>query len=864
MNSQFLIATLLSLIVACGDSGSGTDAGTDASGEVTTEHCEYQDVPATAGAGGVVVEAALQAGAAEAILDIPVSTALGAFTARAGFLGTSGKVDLRRVPISGSFNPSLGVESAPRAKALYLEAGEERVLLIKMDLGLLYEGLLFDVEERLGSDFHGKVILTASHSHSAWGQQSGSFVFQIGVGTLRDIVYQRYVDTLEAVALEAIAKARPAKIGILSDTNFDTENVITRDRRGENDELMGGSGKDSSFFMIRVDGVDNVGIAALPVYGVHGTLMDADNSFASADAPGGVERWLEEQFDSEIVVMHLQGAGGDVSPRGYGNLDCDTEPGNEGDPCFDWLKIEGHGRTAMPTLWQAYQDAGQNMKDQVALEMMTRSVETGPFPETFSVRDGALTYAPFESEREADRNIYDGTGAILSPIDEFNAPVGAALCEADLDNERTASPLFPAGLMPGTDLLPPYGACVRLDAASEILGTLLKLDPHEVDATHPVCESTRTSISALRIGDYMLGTIPGELTVMLADKIRQGSPVATDKTILLGYSQGHVGYCLTADDWLAGGYEPSINAWGPLEGEYLGEQLGKLMPLALTPEREDATAGGRDRVATRVVVDDLPIDQPAPQTGTVPTSVPEEVWLRTGPAAQAQPAAQVQRVSGLASFVWIGDDPKSKTPQVTLEREVSTGVFETVKRRSGRALRNTDLLLMYTPQPLRREDDQPQTHYWVAEWQAVPWVGTQIGGDNLDALSSRAGVPLGRYRFRVQGLSYELFSDAFTVTPASLQISPSRAGTTISANTTLHAPQGYRLLDMQAPSNRPVPIRGGVFRVELARNSGAPMVFTNVAVSEQGTLSVDAGGQAGQVTGVTVTDAFGNSGSGSL
>ena len=212
-----IIHTVIAVLLfcACGDNSPTPSVGEpDASPGVSVEHCTYEGVPATSGSGGTVAVAALRAGAAEAILDIPVSTALGAYTARAGFLGTTGKVDLRKVPISGSFNPSLGVESAPRVKALYLEAGDERVVVVKMDLGLLYEGLLFDVEERLGADFHGKVILSASHSHSAWGQQTGSFIFQVGLGPFRELVYRRYVDAIESVARAAIANARPAKIGI--------------------------------------------------------------------------------------------------------------------------------------------------------------------------------------------------------------------------------------------------------------------------------------------------------------------------------------------------------------------------------------------------------------------------------------------------------------------------------------------------------------------------------------------------------------------------------------------------------------------------------------------------------------------------
>src|SRR5262245_21714886 len=91
-------------LAACGD-----DAPTSTG--VTTERCTYEVLPATGHAGGSVTAAALQAGAAERVLHIPVGTALGGYTARAGFLGSAGVVDARKVKLPGSFNPSIGIEA---------------------------------------------------------------------------------------------------------------------------------------------------------------------------------------------------------------------------------------------------------------------------------------------------------------------------------------------------------------------------------------------------------------------------------------------------------------------------------------------------------------------------------------------------------------------------------------------------------------------------------------------------------------------------------------------------------------------------------------------------------------------------------
>jgi len=225
------LALILLASTACGGDDDAV-GGVDASPPVTLDHCDYQAVPPTTGAGGEVAASGLEAGVAEMVIDVPVGTTLGAYTARAGFLGSAGTVDRRQPAISGGFNASIGVELAPRIKVLALAAGGETVVIVKLDLGLVYEGMLFDIEERL--DLHGKVLLAASHSHSAWGQQTGSHVFKVGLGEFRDLVYQRYLDQIETAARAAQSALRPARIGVFHSADFDPDDQVTRDRRGDN------------------------------------------------------------------------------------------------------------------------------------------------------------------------------------------------------------------------------------------------------------------------------------------------------------------------------------------------------------------------------------------------------------------------------------------------------------------------------------------------------------------------------------------------------------------------------------------------------------------------------------------------------
>src|SRR6266545_1168440 len=195
---------VLALLCAC---GGGDDAPPD--NRVTTEHCAYLPVAPTAHAGAPVAAAALSAGAADRVLPIPVGTALGGYTGRAGFLSSAGTVDARKIELPGTFNPSIGVVTAPRAKALALTSGDETVVLIKADMIFAFDGLVYDIEQRLGPDFAGKVILATSHSHSAWAQFTSHGPLKLGAGQLRDIVYKRFLDTFEGVARDALAARRP-------------------------------------------------------------------------------------------------------------------------------------------------------------------------------------------------------------------------------------------------------------------------------------------------------------------------------------------------------------------------------------------------------------------------------------------------------------------------------------------------------------------------------------------------------------------------------------------------------------------------------------------------------------------------------
>jgi len=806
---------------------------------VSTDHCTYEEAPATGGSGGAVESGTLSAGTAEAPLDLPLGTAVGSYTSRAESFGNEGFVpspDGRRTQLANAFAPAVGIETIPRIRALALQAGGETVVIMKIDLSLSYQGFIHAVEANLGPEYAGKILIAASHSHSSFGNYTGHSGMKVGFSELRREIFDAVVDQLTATAQAAIDALEPAQIGVTLNPDFDLENRVNRDRRGENNYLTGDeSYDDQQLFVIRVDTAAGDPMALVPVFGMHGTLHGGDNTLISTDSIGGFERVLEESFDSEVLVMHLQGAGGDVSPAGMGATDCS---GTE--VCHDYAKAETIGHYALAEVRAAWEAAGESMQTELELEMLTRTVPLGPDWRTFTVRDGALEYAPWDGVTRADGEVYDSAGELISPIDEFNAPYSAALCGAGDDlglRLRRAQ-------LPGVEELRDYSYlnCLRVDQVANVLSTLVDV---EFEPT-PLCETTTTTVSALRIGEWMVATLPGEPVTLLRDHVQQLSPFDPERTIVVGYAQDHGGYLLRPEDWLAGGYEPSISFWGPLEGEYIAEQVAAVMELAATSERENATEGGTGHPVVPMDPFPIPLDD-APMAGTVPDALPEYILAhRFQSLDQVQPAATVERMQNVF-FTWIGDDPmRGGTPRVTVERETAPDTWEPLARRSGRLVQDGDVLLTWTPDPILREEGVARTHYYTVEFQAA----APLGMPGLESLSARRGLPAGNYRFHVVHSNYEVTSDPFEVVPATLNATVEASGADAVVTLTFENPAGYRLLDMGgAQSNHAVPLRDAAISASLG--TGPAMMLT---ANADGQVTVPGGAGAT----ITLTDDYGN------
>jgi neutral ceramidase len=813
----------------------------------------------------VLTAGAPQAGAAEGNLDLPVGAPMGGYSSRCDYLGGDGEVDKRQSAYVNSFSPTVGIQTAARGKVLWLSNGDQDLVVYQIDAIYSFSGLVEALEDRLeaatGRALDGRVVVATSHTHHAPANFSRDLHFFLGGDRYNEEIFQRLVGSMEALGLDAFAGLQPAAIGVGVATDWDPDDRVYRDRRGENDALAvwddapPGMGKDPTLWLLRVDTAAGDPLAVFYDFGIHGTVLDGDNPLVSGDATNGVETVLAEAFDTPVVVAHLQGAGGDASPAG-----------DEVDrPAY--ARLEALGEAAVDGI-MALWEATPTSTAPFLLETISHSVPENR-DQIRVTRDGAVdwTYAPYDDSEDyhSDDLIYDENGDILSPIDEFNAKYGGVFCGYE-------DPLISTGTIGSS--VPPYDGCMDVELISWVLTGIFELDEEDVILPMPDSTTANTTVSrlgpvAMRLADgttvedeVLIGFLPGETTAMYVEQWRRraAAELGFEHAFVVGYAQDHEGYLLIPEDWLLGGYEPNINVWGPLQGEHIMEGALDAARALRTDTLEPQDPTGEFQ----------PIDYPpealpegapdeTPGAGTAADAVPEDLWIPLEVSAAVAPEPVLERVSGLAQFIWEGGDPGVDSPRVALQRlDEASGAWEDVTTQAGRTVDQSmpDILLVHLPDPLYPWTDS-QTHTWWAGWQAVGHV------------HDRAGLPTGTYRLHVSGQSYsggattwpwpsapyEVASPSFEVVAAPLSVVASGDGVVTAS---LDGPAwGYRLVSRTGLPRGGNPVEGASLWWELGDGSlvadGAAPVDGASATSFAGTIPEDA-------VAAVVVDAHGNEG----
>lgn len=727
-----------------------------------------------------VKDGAPVAGVAEAPLDIPLGTPMAGYTARVVGVG---RPDGRTSPFATEFSPSAGVQTTPTAKVIWLHNDDHHLVLVRLDVCYLADHVVEDVEaalsERLDMDLAGQVMIAASHTHQGWGGWDAHATYFLGGDLYQPELDARLVNSIVEASVEAWEGREEVALGVGWARDWDPDDRVYRDRRGVNNDLAlfgepgEATGKDPHLHVMRLDRTDGSPLAMTVTFGIHGIAVGEDSAMLSTEASGQIERALEAQFDEPVMVMHLQGSGGDASPAGQGER---------------FEKLEDVGRKAVDPILALYEGV------ETSAAPFDLEISNGREPQNLDdivvTRDDTLDWR-YDPGKRPDGEVFDDSGVPLSPFEEFNAEAGAAFCGQDS---------APLPLPTVSADVPQYSSCVKAEGMVTFLEGTFGLEDGAIGAPIPSTTTARTA--AIRMGPLPVrdvdgsvsdeivhvGLFPGEPTAMFGEQFRRRAETSwgAERAWMVGYAQDHEGYLLLPEDWLSGGYEPSINVWGPLQAEYLMERVLERGAVELGDGRHQRwEPEGPAPVALDRSLRDTGQPEVTPEAGTRLTEAPEvPLWTPDGMVVDLTDRAELPRVQGLVQLAWQGGDPRVDRPVVELQTEEG-GEWVAVTTRSGRPITDAfaDILLTWSPDPLRADEAEAgqRTHRWWAAWQAV------------SHFEDPAGLPLGRYRLVARGqhftgsedvwpwttTPYEVVGEPFEVVPASLAVEAVEGGVAV-------------------------------------------------------------------------------------
>ncbi len=480
--------------------------------------------------------------------------------AHAGTLSAgAAKVDITNLE-AGPVNDRLYV------KALVLQSGSEKFVIVTVDavaigeIGRIGNDYLPNVRARVETELGIKpsqVLVNASHCH----------------GIVCEDVEQR---TVQAI-LEAHQNLVPVRVA----AGVGHEDRIMENRRIKlksgrvvdvrhayalpPDEQIAAVGPiDPEIGILRLDREDGRTLALVYNFACH-PIQGVPNGGNTADITGFASQVIEDNLSDGTIALFLQGCGGDINPVLYK----DVNNPRSAEPLGNLLGLSTlRGARKLKT------------KDDDRLTVLS---ETLALP----CADVAQRIIALKSEQQRLVGSLHGTTLNLktflplvvkynlaSEFPSYDAhrylhekALGREdLQKLDTDNRRN---------------MQQYIANIHtMEQLTRVQTNLALLEKHQADNLAAPKRTVDVELLGLRVGDFVLVTFPGELTVETGLGIKKRSP--HDLTFVAGYTNGYIYYAPTAEQLqnVGGAQEDSdcilAPQWQPLYERKVTEMLKKL------------------------------------------------------------------------------------------------------------------------------------------------------------------------------------------------------------------------------------------------------------------------------------------------
>ena len=415
-------------------------------------------------------------------------------------------------------------------KVLALRSGPTTAVLITLDavavgeIGYIPNDYLGKVRARLQKDLGiapESVVVNASHCHGV-------------------VCADVDVKTVEAVKA-AVGNLVPAKAGVgIGHEDRVSENRRVRLESGKeadvrhaysmppDDQVVSVGPIDPQIGVLRLDRTDGRPLAVVYNFACH-PILGRPGGENTADLVGFASKVIEDHLGDGAVALLVQGCGGDINPAGYK----DVHRPRDAEPLGNTLGL--------------------------SVLKAARTIRCGDNPALMIVNEKlALPRANFAERIDAllgeqSRLVKSlkGTTLNLKTFLELSTQYNLAGAYPSADSQR-----YLAQKQQGRDDLIKLDAANRqamkaylenvlvMEQLTRLQTNLALLQKHEAQNLAAGRKPLQVELIGLRVGEFVLITFPGELTVEIGLNIKKASPHKS--TFVAGYTNGYIYYTPTA------------------------------------------------------------------------------------------------------------------------------------------------------------------------------------------------------------------------------------------------------------------------------------------------------------------------------
>ncbi len=451
-------------------------------------------------------------------------------------------------------------------KALVLKSDTTTVVLVTLDavavgeIGYIGNDYLGKVRARLQKELNiapESVVVNASHCH----------------GIVCADVDDKTVDAVKA----ATANLVPVTVGVgVGHEDRVSENRRLKLKSGKeadvrhayslppDDEVVGTGPIDPQIGVLRIDRADGRTLAVVYNFACH-PIMGVNGDGNTADLSGFASKVIENNLSEGTIALFVQGCGGDLNPVRY--------------------KDVSHPRHAEPlgnTLGLSVLQAVRKIKCGDGVALAIRNEQLALPRADHSERIDALV-----AEQARLVKALKGTSlnlkTFLELANKYNLSKEFPSYYSHLymtEKAQGRSDLLKLDDGNRKNLQAYMDNVLTMERVTRVQTNLALLQKHQATNLAAGRKPLEVELVGMRIGDFVLVTFPGELTVEIGLNVKRAAPTKT--TFVAGYTNGYIYYTPTAKQLLnTGGAQEDSDCllapeWERAFYERVGELLKKL------------------------------------------------------------------------------------------------------------------------------------------------------------------------------------------------------------------------------------------------------------------------------------------------